>query len=66
MTEESDPLKFYMTNRFLAVMCVTFSLGGIVYARMYFPDFSWLESIVGGTFFGIFCVACSASSRLFE
>lgn len=66
MSEEADPLKFYMGNRFLAVMSLFFSLGGIVYARMYFPDFSWFESIVGGTFFGVFCVACCASSRLFE
>ena len=66
MTEEADPIKFYMGNRFLAVMCLFFSVGGVVYARMYFPDFSWLESIVGGTFFGVFCVMCAASSRLFE
>ena len=53
-------------NWYLIALGSGFSIAGIVYARMYFPDFSWFETIVGGAGFGCFCMLCSASSRLFD
>ena len=64
--DETDTPTFWREYRFLIWMGLSFSIGGIVYARMYFPDFSWFETVVGGIFFGCFCVMCAAGHRLFE
>ncbi len=57
---------FFQKNIYLICLTVAFSIAGVVYARLYFPDFSWFETIVGGAAFGSFCMLCSASSRLFD
>ena len=61
-----NPPSFFQKNRYIIVMSVLFSIAGIIYARMYWPELSWIQSLIGGISFGVFCMMCAANYRLYE
>ena len=65
MTTSDEP-SLWQRYRWLILVTTAFAVTGVVYARIYFPGFSWFETVVGGAAFGCFCSMCAASSRLFD
>jgi hypothetical protein len=49
---------------FLVVSSVIFSVAGVVYALLYFPELPVFQAIFGGVVFGVFCAMCVAGHRL--
>ena len=55
---------FLQRHLFLVVSSVIFSVAGVVYALLYFPELPVFQAIFGGVVFGVFCAMCVAGHRL--
>ena len=63
---ESEHRTFWQRYRWLIIVSTIFAVMGVVYVRLYFPGFTWFETLFGGAAFGVFCAMCAASSRLLD
>ena len=79
MTKESDPAPrgalgkaldvtviYIKRYPLLSVLGVLTMIVGIIYARIYFPELPAFKVVLGGIFFGLFCMVCGIGYHLFE
>jgi hypothetical protein len=79
MTKESKPaprgalskalhvtIIYIKRYRYLSILSVLTMITCMVYARVYFPSLPTFKVVLGGIFFGLFCVVCGIGYHLFE